>query len=100
MKDLVGLKGAFSNWDQTIDKPLETPKYPEYQGVPYWNFELAPGKCLVFLGDALDSDGSNRAYTFRTIATLVHLKETYDNRVVLILGNRDVNKMRLTSEMV
>ena len=57
---------------------------------------MKPGHKFVFGGDAGDKgDG-----TIRVIKTLVRMKQHYPDNVVLILGNRDVNKMRLTSELV
>jgi ERCC4-type nuclease len=35
----------------------------------------------------------------RCYEQLVRLKKKYPDRVVLLVGNRDVNKMRLTSEL-
>lgn len=35
----------------------------------------------------------------RCYEQLVRLKEKYPERVVLLVGNRDVNKMRFTSEL-
>tara|TARA_B100000795_G_scaffold180675_1_gene136847 strand:- start:288 stop:506 length:219 start_codon:yes stop_codon:yes gene_type:complete len=37
--------------------------------------------------------------SIRVVNTLVKLKRKYPNRVVLLLGNRDLNKLRLSSEL-
>ncbi|TYZ60331.1 hypothetical protein PybrP1_010290, partial [[Pythium] brassicae (nom. inval.)] len=50
---------------------------------------------LVFGGDAGDKGDD----TLRCFEQLVRLKKRHPERVVLLVGNRDVNKMRLTSEL-
>ncbi|ETI36056.1 hypothetical protein F443_17740 [Phytophthora nicotianae P1569] len=57
--------------------------------------ELRDDCVLVFGGDA----GDKGDYTLKCYEQLVHLKEKHPDRVVLLVGNRDVNKMRLTSEL-
>ena len=37
--------------------------------------------------------------TVRVVRTLVALKKKYLDRVVLVLGNRDLNKLRMTAEL-
>jgi hypothetical protein len=61
---------------------------------------LADGWRVVFGGDYVDkgpSDGFGGSV--RVVRALLALKRTYPTRVTLILGNRDLNKMRLTSEL-
>ena len=60
--------------------------------------ELAEGWHFVFGGDVCDKGGSVGG-TVRVTRSLVRLKRRYPDRVVLLLGNRDLNKMRLTSEL-
>eukprot|EP01004_Peranema_trichophorum_P002818 NODE_1847_length_1784_cov_61.906683_g1567_i0.p1 GENE.NODE_1847_length_1784_cov_61.906683_g1567_i0~~NODE_1847_length_1784_cov_61.906683_g1567_i0.p1 ORF type:complete len:542 (+),score=71.76 NODE_1847_length_1784_cov_61.906683_g1567_i0:83-1708(+) len=50
---------------------------------------------FVFGGDG----GDRGRATLRVYKVMVQLKKDYPDRVFLILGNRDVNKMRLTSEL-
>ncbi|TMW66349.1 hypothetical protein Poli38472_004114 [Pythium oligandrum] len=50
---------------------------------------------LVFGGDA----GDKGEDTLHCYSELVRLKKKYPERVVLLVGNRDVNKMRFTSEL-
>ncbi|GAB9464258.1 hypothetical protein Gpo141_00001694 [Globisporangium polare] len=57
--------------------------------------ELRDDCFLVFGGDAGDKGGE----TLQCYEQLVRLKKKYPDRVVLLVGNRDVNKMRLTSEL-
>eukprot|EP00906_Rhabdomonas_costata_P026522 RCo037780 len=57
--------------------------------------ELAPDCCFIFGGD-----GGDRGFgTLRLYEALVDLKKRYPDRVVLLVGNRDANKIRLTSEL-
>ncbi|KAE9005157.1 hypothetical protein PF011_g12158 [Phytophthora fragariae] len=57
--------------------------------------ELKDDCLLVFGGDA----GDKGAHTLKCYEKLVKLKKRHPERVVLLVGNRDVNKMRLTSEL-
>ena len=50
---------------------------------------------FVFGGDAFDRGAGD----LRVARLLIDLKRRYPDRVVLIIGNRDANKMRLTSEL-
>eukprot|EP01052_Picozoa_sp_SAG31_P007327 SAG31_NODE_349_length_17243_cov_7.408248_2_plen_243_part_00 len=56
---------------------------------------LLDGYSLVFGGDA----GDKGPGTLRFVRAMLSLKERYPDRVVLLLGNRDINKMRFTSEL-
>ncbi|KAG7400973.1 hypothetical protein PHYBOEH_003563 [Phytophthora boehmeriae] len=57
--------------------------------------ELQDDCLLVFGGDA----GDKGDQTLQCYEQLVRLKKKHPDRVVLLVGNRDVNKMRLTSEL-
>ncbi|CAE7838930.1 unnamed protein product [Symbiodinium sp. CCMP2592] len=57
--------------------------------------ELADGWLFVFGGDGCDKGPG----TLRFLEAMVMLKRKYPSRVFLILGNRDLNKMRWTSEL-
>lgn len=62
------------------------------QDDPEPRLELQDDCMLVFGGDAGDKgDDTLRCYE--------QLKRRYPSRVVLLVGNRDVNKMRFTSEL-
>lgn len=50
---------------------------------------------LVFLGDSIDKGANN----VKVLRFLVYLKNKYPHRVFLILGNRDINKLRLKTEL-
>lgn len=55
---------------------------------------LAPGVTFVFGGDAVDRGPAGR----RIVTTLLAAKRRYGDRVVLLAGNRDINKLRLHRE--
>eukprot|EP00038_Savillea_parva_P023957 m.42665 g.42665 ORF g.42665 m.42665 type:complete len:514 (-) comp6309_c0_seq1:93-1634(-) len=56
---------------------------------------LKPGCALVYGGDAFDKGPGD----LRIAEALVGLKQRFPDRVVLLIGNRDVNKMRFRSEL-
>lgn len=56
---------------------------------------VAPGSVFVFGGDAIDRGDASR----RIVRTLLDAKTRQPDRVVLIAGNRDLNKMRLVREL-
>jgi hypothetical protein len=56
---------------------------------------LADGATFVFGGDAIDRGPWSR----RVVDTLLDAKRRYGDRVVLLAGNRDINKMRLVREL-
>lgn len=56
---------------------------------------LAPGVTFVFGGDAVDRGPAGR----RIVATLLAARRRYGERVVLLAGNRDINKLRLHREL-
>ena len=60
--------------------------------------DLADGWRLVFGGDVCDK-GSAVGGSIRVTRSLLLLKQRYAERVSLLLGNRDLNKCRLTSEL-
>lgn len=50
---------------------------------------------FVFIGDSIDKGKSN----IKVLRLLVELKETYPDQVTLIMGNRDINKLRFLVEL-
>jgi hypothetical protein len=50
---------------------------------------------LAFLGDLVD----NERYSLRLLQTMITLKANHGNRVLLIGGNRDFNKIRIGFEL-
>ncbi|KAL1526378.1 hypothetical protein AB1Y20_015091 [Prymnesium parvum] len=59
---------------------------------------LADDWHLVFGGDVCDKGGPVGG-TIRVVQSLIRLKRRYPDRVHLLIGNRDANKMRMTSEL-
>jgi hypothetical protein len=57
---------------------------------------VTPGARFVFGGDALDRGAASR----RIVATLLDVKRRQPEQVVLLAGNRDINKMRLVTELL
>lgn len=57
--------------------------------------ELADGATFVFGGDAIDRG----PWSMRLVASLLDARRRYGERVVLLAGNRDINKMRLAREL-
>jgi hypothetical protein len=56
---------------------------------------VADGATFVFGGDAVDRGPHGR----RAVACLTRAKRRYGDRVVLLAGNRDINKLRLAREL-
>lgn len=56
---------------------------------------IKPGYKFIFMGDAVDRGDAS----LRVLQTILRLKETFPDNVVLILGNRDLNKLRLPIEL-
>jgi hypothetical protein len=59
------------------------------------HLQVAPGCIFVFGGDAIDRGPSSR----RIVATLLEARERQPDQVVLLAGNRDINKLRLPREL-
>ena len=57
--------------------------------------ELAEGATFVFGGDAIDRGPHGR----KIVRTLLAAKQRYGDRVILLAGNRDLNKLRLLREL-
>ena len=57
--------------------------------------QLRPGAAFVFGGDAFDKGTGD----LRIARLLGSLKKRYPDRVFLLMGNRDLNKIKLTSEL-
>ncbi len=57
--------------------------------------QVTPGARFVFGGDALDRGSAAR----RIVAALLDVKRRQPEQVILLAGNRDINKMRLVTEL-
>ena len=56
---------------------------------------IDPNVGIGFLGDLVD----NESYSIRVLQAMIHLKTAYPDRVILIGGNRDFNKIRMGIEL-
>ncbi|GAX11883.1 hypothetical protein FisN_20Lh058 [Fistulifera solaris] len=74
------------------DPRLETNFFPYQHCI---DFQRPFRDCLVFGGDIWDQGGSD----LYVIRQLLDLKERYPEHVHIVLGNRDINKMRLLQEL-
>lgn len=78
-------------WDKLERSCADNPHMSVQDGA----LVLAPGVTLVFGGDAVDRGPADR----RIVAALLAAKRRYGERVVLLAGNRDINKLRLHREL-
>lgn len=62
---------------------------------PSGRLQVAPGAIFVFGGDAIDRGPQGR----RIVAALLDVKRRQPAQVVLLAGNRDINKLRLRREL-
>jgi len=62
---------------------------------PSGSFDLSPNGYLIHGGDAVDKGPGD----IRVVKALISLKKRYPERVFLILGNRDFNKLRFPAEL-
>ncbi|MCU0655143.1 MAG: hypothetical protein MUF64_07595 [Polyangiaceae bacterium] len=62
---------------------------------PHGHLQLAPGTRLVFGGDAIDRGPHGR----RIVQALLDAHRRHPGQVVLLAGNRDINKIRLRREL-
>ncbi len=58
-------------------------------------YDLKPGYSFVFQGDAVDRGAHSR----QVLETFLRLKNDHPSDVVMLLGNRDINKLRLLVEL-
>lgn len=95
--DVLNIKNIICYSDEEGGAPFdsndnELTKYVTIQNGIISDLKL--GNALVFLGDVQD----NGEATLTLLKTFVELKEKYSNKVILIAGNRDVNKLRFADE--
>ncbi len=55
--------------------------------------DLRPGKKFLFQGDVMDRGPGS----IRIMKALIQLKDKYPNDITIILGNRDINKLKIIS---
>ena len=91
------------NWEYFVDF-IKRSDALSFAAGPTWaadgtvDLVLTDGWRFVFGGDVCDKGGAVGG-TVRVVRSLLALKRKYPSRVTILLGNRDLNKMRLTSEM-
>ena len=73
----------------------EEPKENANKGIKYCRLVLRPNTHFVYGGDTVDKGPGD----IRFVRALVSLKKRYGDRVHLLVGNRDLNKLRLPSEL-
>lgn len=71
----------------------QTVHFPYSEYIDFINPESLD--CLVYGGDVWDQGG----FDLYVIRQLLHFYQRYPDRVYLIMGNRDMNKMRIISEL-
>ena len=89
----IFLKNTIDGWND-----LSSKLNFDQDGKPLFKLVLNSGWSFIHGGDAVDKGGKIGG-SIRVVNTLLHLKENHSNHVTLLLGNRDLNKMRLTSEV-
>jgi len=88
---LAYLTDVEGQWDKLVSYTDDNPYVALRDGA----LHLADGVTFVFGGDAVDRGPSAR----RIIALLLRARADYGERVVLLAGNRDINKLRLAFEL-
>lgn len=88
---LVYVTDVEGRWDKLTSFLAGNPHVALREGA----LELAEGVTLVFGGDAIDRG----AHARRIVSLLLAAKQRYGDRVVLLAGNRDINKLRLVTEL-
>jgi hypothetical protein len=78
-------------WDKVVSFATDNPHVSLVDG----ELRLADGVTFVFGGDAIDRGAQGR----RFVSLLLTAKRRYGERVVLLAGNRDINKVRLVTEL-
>ena len=87
---VTDVEGDFDFWRRfcSLSAVLEPGRAPD-------DLALRPGCHLVFGGDSVDKGGDDLAF----LASILRLKSRHPDRVHLLMGNRDINKMRLSAEL-
>lgn len=94
---VTDVEGNYEYWGRFLEKSEGIIiKSVSHDGI--FDLELKDGWHFVFGGDSCDKGGKVGG-SVRVVRSLVAVKKKYPSRVTLLLGNRDLNKMRLTSEL-
>jgi hypothetical protein len=90
--DFMSMSDIFTYKGESISSinflPKQTPE--EYRGL-----KIKPGTKFVCLGDTIDNGPNNLAI----LRLMKYLKDNFGSQVILIIGNRDLNKIRLWFEL-
>ena len=87
---------CFSDIESNMPNEIKTLMFQNTEDkIDYTPIDLVNAKrAIVFTGDLIDRG----AYTIRNLLNMLKLKEKYPDNVILIGGNRDVNKIRMYYE--
>src|SRR5579862_9771528 len=91
MRKVAYLTDVEGRWDKIADFCDANPLVSLEEG----RLRVADGAVFVFGGDAIDRGPQAR----RVVRLLTEAKGAAPDRVVLLAGNRDINKMRLALEL-
>lgn len=78
-------------WDKLADFARDNPLV----SLDAAGLRVAPGAVFVFGGDAVDRG----PHAMRIVRTLLEAKQRQPEQVILLAGNRDINKLRLAREL-
>ena len=87
---VTDVEGCYEFWNRYVERSQVLTR-----NASTGRLELADGAHFVFGGDAVDQGPGDLAF----LRELLQLSSDYPHRVHIILGNRDVNKMRLPREL-
>ena len=92
VRKVAYLTDVEGRWDKLVDFCAESPLVSlDAHGA----LRVSAGSVFVFGGDAVDRGPAGQ----RIIATLLAAKSAQPDQVVLLAGNRDINKLRLLREL-
>ena len=83
------------DWEDVDDCALLSTANDRNKGITFKRLILRPDTHFVYGGDTVDKGPGD----IRLVRALVSLKKRYPDRVHLLVGNRDLNKLRLLSEL-
>jgi hypothetical protein len=78
-----------------FERYVEISKVLKWANAEKTSLELKDGAHFVFGGDSQDKGTGD----IRFVKIMLDLKKKYPDRVFFIIGNRDANKLRLTTEL-
>jgi hypothetical protein len=86
---------CFSDIESNMPEDLKKLMFSNTNNTLYECKNLESNKeAIVFTGDLIDRG----AYTIRNLLNMLNLKKNYPDNVILICGNRDINKIRMFKE--